>query len=145
MSKAQPMWAIHHADGTFEQVFSAKRPRAKRASVWQIDRFGDLTAERHDPVLGWVPLDQAALHRAIDAAHDAEHPMRRVIDYAIKQIEARLILGELETNGLLAREAALRGMPIEALAQRVLSRADAECPELQRLAAKFGEGNTQCR
>lgn len=145
MSKAQPIWAIHHQDGTFEQVFSAKRPRAKRASVWQIDRLGDLAMERHDPVLGWVPVDDAARLAAVDAAHDAEHPLRRMIDYAIKQIEARLILGELATTGLLAREAKLRGMSIEGLAQRVLSRADADCPELHRLAAKFGEGNTQCQ
>ena len=142
MAKMQPMWAIHHADGTFEQVFSGKRPRAKRASVWKIERFGDLSAERHDPVLGWVPLGDEARHRAIDMAHDADHPIRRAIDYAIKQIEARVILGELETLGLVAREAELRGLPLRSMAKLILNQADAEYPpELQRVSAKLGKGS----
>ena len=131
------MWAIHHPNGSFEQVYDDKRPKVPGAKVVEIERMGDLAIDRHDPRLGWVPREAADQHRAIDAGYDIDHPQRRLIDQAVKEIEARIVLGLFPHQSRLAAEAALRGVSVEDLARSVLAKAEQNQPDLARVAAKL--------
>lgn len=136
-------WAIHRGDGIFEQVFSDTRPKVKSAVIVEIDRFGDLTTERHDPKAGWVQRDTADRLAAIDAGFDIDNPGARAIEYAIKEIEAHIILGTLLTEGRLAREAVARGVSVEELATQVLAKAEQTKPGQTRIAAKLALTQSQ--
>jgi len=131
-------WIFEHEDGSVEQVYSEKKPHPKAR---RLDRFGDLATERHEPNKGWVARDTAALRAAVDAGHDADYgSWRRVIDYALKEIEARVLLGTLATDGRVAREAGLRGMSVAEMAREIVARADAAEVETARVAAKLSAG-----
>lgn len=106
-------------------------------TVVEIQRFGDLLVEYHDIEQGWLPRDPSTLRTTIDVAFDIDHPSNRLIDYAVKEIEARIILGTLSTAGRLAREAELRGISVQELAELVLQNADAEKPDLDRVQRKL--------
>jgi hypothetical protein len=126
-------WIFTNEDGSIEQVYSDKKPHPK---AHPLDRFGDFAVERHDGK-GWVPRDLEARHAAIDAGHDADHgSWQRVIDYAVKEIEARVLLGTLAVDGRVAREADLRGMSVTDLAKEIVAKADAREVETKRVAAK---------
>jgi len=129
-------WVKLRDDGLVdEQVLGESRP----GKGWhKVDRLGDLARETWTPRKGWVPRDADALGAAIDAGHHADNgPWRREIDYAVKLIEARIILGTLKTDGLLAREAKLRGIDVEELARQVVFQAKAAEVELDRVAKKI--------
>lgn len=127
------MWAIVHDDGQFEQVFASAKPKIPKAKVYSLERFGDLANEKYDPKTGWTTATVEKRKRAIDSAHDIDHPGLRLVNYAIKQIEARIILGTLTTDGLLAREAVLRGIDVIDLAKSVLIKAEESEVELNRI------------
>jgi hypothetical protein len=137
MSKLS-MWAIVHNSGEFEQVYSAKRPRQKGAKVRQLERFGDLSVEVFHLRKGWIARPKSDLANKVDAAYDANFPFARLLDYVVKEIEARVILGTLLTEGRIAKEAILRDVSVEDLAKSVLARADSQQPWLDKAAEKLG-------
>lgn len=138
MAAEMRMWAIHHPDGSFEQVFDNRKPTAPLgARVIEIDRFGVLSLERHDPAKGWVARDPDVVCERVDACFDADYPAHRLLDHAVKEIEAHIVLGTLTSEGRLAREARLRGISIEDLARAVLSAADAHRPDAARIEQKL--------
>lgn len=131
----QRQWYIEHEDGSIEQVYSDKKPCP---NARKIDRFGDLAVERHHPKNGWQKREEKHLHAAIDAGHDADHGYwRKLIDYAVKEIEARIILGQLDVTGRVAVEAKARGISVEELARQIVAQADAANVEHDRIAAKL--------
>ncbi len=83
----------------------------------------------------WV-IDQ---ERAIDGAYLAAHGLDAIkLAHARKATEAAIVLaGGAVTGGLLAREAALTGQLLPALAAAVLAKADpAAMAEVARISAK---------
>ena len=128
-------WYVEHADGSIEQVYSDTKPHPKAR---KIDRFGDLAIERHHAKKGWLPREAEHLHAAIDAGHDADHGYwRKLIDYAVKEIESRVILGTLASDGRVAREARVRGITVEDLAREIVAKADAADVERERVRRKL--------
>lgn len=136
------IWAIVHENGHFEQIFSEEEPKIEKGKVYPLDRMGDLMNEQFVPGKGWElrPLLERQKHS--DAGYDLDHPFQRLLDYAVKEIEARIILGTLASEGRLAQEAALRNSTVEALASDVVSRASEQrAPELERIAAKLANAD----
>ena len=128
-------WVKLKRDGTVaHQLFDLPA----RIKGWhETDRIGAVATETWKDGEGWVPRSVDARRAAIDAAHHADRgPWGRLVDYAVKEMEARIILGTLETEGRVAQEAKLRGMTPAALAAEIVARADADMPELARVSAK---------
>lgn len=105
----------------------------------EVERFGEAGEVLVD---GRWQRDPEAHAAAVDAAFLADHgALALATAYAAKELEARLIVAGLSVEGRIAAEARLRGVAVEALARRVLARADAAAlPERLRIAAKLAGG-----
>ncbi len=99
-----------------------ERDNPRGLKMMRVKRFGR-RGERLDARGNWV-TDAPEAERAIDAAHHADHgAFALALEHGLKAIEARLLLGTLATDGLVAREAQATGRDPMALAAEIAARA----------------------
>jgi hypothetical protein len=122
-------WALLRDDGSVAQQISTRggakpcpmRDNPEGLRFVAIDRFGR-PGERLDAQGRWHTHAGDASD-AIDAAHCADHgPFALALEHAVKAVEARFILGTLESDGLIAREAEATGRDVRELAGEIAAR-----------------------